>query len=302
VNRRLFLLNKVKAITGVCLLAVCGITTVSAADPDSDRDKTAGIERYWITLGLGYGFSFPTDGVESFAIVKPQEGSEFAAFLDRTNMEYSQNVVTARVGAGFNLTERLSFFLYVPYGVVEQPASSTLPGLVDYDYGVGDLSGGLTYALLSESESRPDLDVTLIGDTDHSKFTSLGDGFRGMGAHIRAQKFITDTVYGFASTGYTHRFETNAVEPGAIVKAGGGLGTLVGSGKYKADIELVYTEVKDTRFPEGVFEGSGYYSAIFGLREAGARFNSQFYLAGLNDDFKFDEVRVGFELDWRILP
>lgn len=253
----------------------------------------------WASFGVGYGFSFPTSGLEGLALVKP-EGGVYGDYLDRTGTEFSENVVKFQLGVGFDVTEKMGVFLYIPAGIVDQPASSTLPGLVEFDAGIGDLYGGLSYKLMAETEAQPRVDLFLSADSNLAKFTSLGDGLWSVRPGIQASKYFSDSVYGLASVSYERYFEKNSVDREDSFSVGGGLGTFVGSGKLKVDLELHYLHAGEIKVANtGTIPSSDSYSITLGLREAGEKVSGQFYLAGLNEDFEFDAVRVGFDITYQ---
>jgi len=258
-------------------------------------------ERITVHASLGYGFSLPSTSLEAQVLLKPSD-SVYADYLEAVDIKYSQNTATISIASAIHFTENFSALLSLPYGIVDQPASETLPGLVDYSSGMGDYTIGMGYRILKESESVPEISIIYSMNSDTSDYTSLGDGLKGQTLSLSAKKYFNDNIYGFGQLGLTQRQKKGVVEPGDIQSAQLGFGMLMSSGQMKVDMSLRYVDVAETTIVgSGSLGNQDNLSLLMGIRSASEKLSVEMYLSGL-DELEWKSTSVGFRVVYKIWP
>lgn len=168
-------------------------------------------------------------------------------FLDTLDMTYSENYFLLALGAKYLVTPRLELYAGLPATLLLQTENNEgggrrrKGGLTSKWGGVGDIYGGISYAILTESKRRPLVIATLDVNSTSSKYTSMGDGFWGFTPKLSVRKFVSGPLYLKGFTAYTRRLDRKGVDPGAIVSYGGGIGFLSGDKNIELNLERTHT-------------------------------------------------------------
>ena len=112
-------------------------------------------------------------------------------------------------------------------------------------FGVGDVYGGISYALLAESKSRPLVVATFEAKSALSKYTFMGDGFVGLTPGVYLRKFISGPVYALGLAGYTFRLKRRGADPEENIRYGGGFGIL--SENKRLEFSLGWSQTGKTK-------------------------------------------------------
>jgi len=144
----------------------------------------------------------------------------------------------------YGVKENAQVFLDVPVGLSHFETSSFASDFFTSKFGLGDISGGLSYQLHSETDDRPAVILTtsFVAPTGDDPFalttvgfsdsSSLGSGFWGAGASVLFTKTY-DPMVVFGGFGYLHRFDRSYIgidfDPGHVVTYQFGAGFAVNS-------------------------------------------------------------------------
>jgi len=202
---------------------------VLSEEYQTEREKEVLQDRFRLDLGWTYGITTSTETsiISGWYDLSPA----FAYYLDRLDMEYSRNFVSMRTTARYLISSRLGISATVPFGFVEpkREREGIFPNYdEEYEFTLGDISGGINYCLLPETEQIPNVTVNLGLDSDTSKYTSLGNGVWDVTGGLQARKLLSQSFYIFGLSDYTYTMEKNDVDPGDITGYGGGIGFILG--------------------------------------------------------------------------
>lgn len=268
------------------------------ADPDQSR---LSLERVHASVGVGTGWSIPSTSLKSWAgFLEPSVGP-YADFLEALDLQHTENVVTASANVAYSATDRLSFGLTLPVGMVQRPASSTLPGLFEEEFGPGDPYVSVDYLLLEESASRPALSVSAGWDGAVAEYISLGDGQTSFDVGLSAKKYISDDNYLFGGFSVTARQGDGIVGSSNVYTAHIGTGLLVASGRARIDTALSYSQADDVDVGDASLPGGGNLSLRVSTRSASERFGLDFYIANL-EELDLTATTFGMRLTTRVMP
>ncbi|MCK9603257.1 MAG: hypothetical protein M0R66_02735 [Candidatus Omnitrophica bacterium] len=179
-------------------------------------------------------------------------------YLDTLKMTNSNNDFLLTLGANYLITPKLELSLGVPVSIVMvevETGSRRKTKHPQLKAGVGDIYASISYALLTESKSRPLVISTFEVKSPLSKYTSMGDGFWGFTPGVYLRKFISGSMYALGLAGYTFRLQRRGAEPEAGIRYGGGFGFL--SGDKKLELTLERTRSGKTKLGDKVIMDSG---------------------------------------------
>jgi len=202
-------------------------------------------DRFKLDLNFGIGGYYGGSSNLQIYGIDP----EIERYVQRLGMTYSENAGVIRLTASYFLTPKLVIYVGVPFGLVlVDKGQEGLAQLFDEDelrFGVGDVSGGITYTLLSGTETRPNIAIAVDIDSTTSKYYSLGDGLWDYTIGTQVNQLLSKSFYIFGMGSYTFRSEKNGIDPGNIVGYGGGIGFLAGQGRIEAGLKTFkYAETK----------------------------------------------------------
>jgi len=161
-------------------------------------------------------------------------------YLETLGMSYSTNDFSLALGASYLFTPRFELSAGVPLSVIMAKVDngSRRKGKhTQLRFGVGDAYAGVSYALLTESKSRPLVISTFEAKSDLSKYTSMGDGFWGLTPGVYLRKFISGQLYALGSAGYTFRLKRRGADPEGNIRYAGGLGFLSENKRLELTLE-----------------------------------------------------------------
>jgi hypothetical protein len=138
-----------------------------------EEEKIRFKDRFQLDFSFGYGFSYASAGIISglYGLSK-----EYETYLDRLDMEFSENLVQVRLTATYLLSPKMGIYLGLPAGVVEEKSEGLFDDSENVSAGVGDVYGGIFYNVLSETKYRPSVVIDFVANSNIAKFNSLGDG------------------------------------------------------------------------------------------------------------------------------
>ncbi|MHC4110032.1 MAG: hypothetical protein ACYSUY_03095 [Planctomycetota bacterium] len=202
------------------------------------REKEVIEDRFRLDLGWTYGMTTSTESsiITGWYDLDPA----FAYYLDRLGLEYSSNFLSMRATATYLISSRLGISTTVPFGVVEpkRERDGIFPNYdSEYEFGIGDISGGINYCLVPETERIPNVVVGLDLNSNTSKYTSLGNGVWDIAGGLQVRKLLSESFYVLGLSDYTYTMEEKGVNPGDVIGYGGGIGFLLGKGNI-AEVRL----------------------------------------------------------------
>jgi len=207
-------------------------------DYQLESEKKIFADKFSWGIDFAYGLTSVSDllglGANRFS-EKPSE-----EYLDTLGMSYSTSDFSLALGVNYLVTPRLELSAGLPLSVVMAEVESSGRRKVKHPqlkFGVGDVYGGISYALLAESKNRPLVVATFEAKSALSKYTSMGDGFWGLTPGVYLRKFISGQVYALGLTGYTFRLKRRGACPEGNVRYGGGLGFLSKNKRLELTLE-----------------------------------------------------------------
>ncbi len=205
-------------------------------------------DRFRLDLGWTYGITTSTESsiITGWYDLDPA----FAFYLDRLGLEFSRNFLSMRTTATYLISPRLGISATVPFGLVEpkREREGIFPNYdEEYEFDVGDISGGINYCLLPETERIPNVVVGFDLSSDTSKFTSLGNGVWDVTGGLRVQKLLSKSFFAFGLSDYTYTMEKNDIDPGDVVGYGGGIGFVLAEDNI-LEIGLKQYEIGEAEF------------------------------------------------------
>lgn len=218
-------------------------------------------------------------------------------YLDALGLTYSSNDFLITAGANYLVTPRLEFSAGIPVSLVlaevRRGPKRRSAGL-KLKLGIGDIYGGVSYALLTESKLRPLVAATVDINSAFSKYTSMGDGFWGITPGFYLRKFICGPLYALGMAGYTNRLNRHGVTPGDITRYGAGIGFL--SADKKIELSLEKTGTAATKIGNRTVMGSeedltmiAAFTTIFGSKTT----TIGLFLAGLEEGIDWGRNSAG---------
>lgn len=239
----LFLLaaNFVSVTPNVCFAAREDV--VLGKDYQLKSEKEALEDKFSWEVDLTYGLSNVSRllglGTE---ILEERPSSEY---LDTLGMAYSKNDFLVTLGGNYLVNPRLELSAGVPVSLVLAEIKNggrRRRTSREFKVGAGDAYASISYAFLTESNSRPLVVATFEANSALSKFTSMGDGFWGLTPGLYLRKFIAKDTYLLGMTGYTHRLKRKGVTPGRMISYGGGVGFLSEDKKIELSLERSHSD------------------------------------------------------------
>jgi len=198
----------------------------------------------------GIDFTYGLSSVSSLLGLGANRFSEKPSeeYLDTLGMSYSTSDFSLALGASYLVTPRLELSVGLPLSVVMAEVENSGRRKVKHPqlkFGVGDVYGGISYALLAESKSRPLVVATFEAKSALSKYTFMGDGFVGLTPGVYLRKFISGPVYALGLAGYTFRLKRRGADPEENIRYGGGFGIL--SENKRLEFSLGWSQTGKTK-------------------------------------------------------
>jgi len=159
-------------------------------------------------------------------------------------MAYSNNDFLLTLGANYLITPKLEVSAGAPVSLVlaeVENGGRRRTKHSEFKIGIGDAYAGVSYALLTESKSRPLVVATFEAKSALSKYTSMGDGFWGLTPGVYLRKFLSGPTYALGLVGYTFRLNRRGANPEANIKYGGGFGILSENKRLELTLESSHT-------------------------------------------------------------
>ena len=280
----------------------------------TESEKETLADRFSVELSVGMNlvrslnsYRAQAMGISDFDQLTPQGKT----YLDRLGLEFSKSTVTAGVGATYLINPRTGVFLTVPGSLVHAERDATAAGPRgstitvtedDWAVGIGDVSAGISYGLLLETETSkiPTVNVQFEADSDLAKYYSLGDGVWGFTPGVRVSKFLTESYYLFGTGSYTYKMEKNGAEPGDVIGYGGGIGFLMNNKQSRAEIGLtMYSFGESTIDGQPAFEEGNNLVLRLGVQSVYKGGSVHLVIGGLNHGFS--NMDLGLEMSFAIL-
>lgn len=263
------------------------------------KEKLNFEDRFGLDFSFGYGYSYAQ---VLTGIYGPDPTLE--TYLNQLDMEFSENVGSFRLTASYMVNPRTFTYFGVPFGVVEVQTKAGSELLLDdpeYEFGVGDLFGGVGYLLLPETKTVPSTIINLDINSDTSKYYSLGDGLWDITAGTRISKSLSESFYTFGVASYTERLEKNDIEPGNITGYGGGIGIL--SDIMRIELGVKTAQIDQTEFNNATLfkddEDLALNFSVYSLFPGGVDFH--FTVGNLDEGMDFERNTFGLEFSIPIL-
>ncbi len=267
---------------------------VLSEEYQTEREKEALEDRFRLDWGFTYGIStsVETSIISGWYDLDPA----FAFYLDQLDMEFSRNFLSMRFTGTYLISSRLGISATVPFGLVEprREREGIFPDFdEEYEFGVGDIRGGVFYGLVPETEQLPGVVVNVDVDSDIAKYTSLGNGVWDIAGGLRAQKRLWEWFYVFGLGDYTHTMEKNDVDPGDIVGYGGGIGFVLGGGNI-LEIGLKQYDIGEAEFRDvPLLPENDSLLLTISLRTNAGSVNV--FMAGFDEGIDSDRTTFGIE-------
>lgn len=261
-----------------------------------EEEKIIFKDRFRLDISGGYGFSYASAGIISGLYGLD---SKYKTYLDRLDMEFSENLVQLRLTATYLLSPKIGIYLGLPAGVVKERDKGRFDDSNNISGGVGDVYGGIFYNVLSETKYRPNVTINFDANSNTAKFSSLGDGLWDYTLGIQPRKFVAKSLYLFGVADYTFRMKESNIDPGGIIGYGGGVGILWGQsiiepglkaysiGETKLDSKTLFDDDKDLIFN-------------IALKSLFNRGSLNFTVGNLDEGLDFRTTTWGFEYSFPV--
>jgi hypothetical protein len=266
------------------------------------KEKEVLKDRFRLDLGIGYGFSYSSTAIITGLY---ELDPVYEAYLDRLGIEFSKNFITMRLTAAYAISPRFGIYANVPFGIVEpmkeKEGLARLSEEQDYEFGIGDISGGIYYHLVPETERIPNVIVSFDLNSNIAEYTSLGNGVWDLTGGLQLRKFLSKSFFLFGLGDYTYTMEEKDVNPGDVIGYGGGIGFL-SWGDSITEIGL-----KAYSIGEGEVGGVKWLDKnedlVFNLtfKSLLKGGSSTFFIAGLAEGLDFERNTFGFEFSIPIM-
>lgn len=167
-------------------------------------------DRFKLDLNFGIGGYYGSSSNVQLYGIDPK----IDAYVKRLDMHYSENIGAARLTATYFITQKLAIYLGVPFGVVNEDKGQGYFDQfndINLNFGVGDISGGISYTLLSGTESKPNIAIAVDVDSNTSKYYSLGDGLWDYTIGSQVNQLLSKSFYIFGLGSYTFRAKKSGI-------------------------------------------------------------------------------------------
>jgi len=246
----------------------------------TEKEKESLKDRFRLDVSVGYGYSYAQILT---GIYGPDP--KLATYLDRLDMDYSENLAALRLTATYAMTSKMGIYFSVPFGAVKYKKEEGIRRIFEEDklgFGLGDIYGGIYYNILSGSKTTPNIVINVDANSDIAKYYSLGDGLWDITPGIQIRQLLSDSFYILGLADYTFRLKKKEIEPGDIFGYGGGIGFILGSSalelglkaatidETKIDNTTLFDKDKDLAFfmaIKSLYKGMGFYLTIGNLDE-----------------------------------
>lgn len=306
-------------LAGMALLAGTGIAQAeeSKAAADPPRSQWEAIKRgmlnnFRLNVGFTYGFAY------SDALALPTKG-EFDDVFDQLGLTQSTNVVLFDTLAQYTYTPKtdwslpdfldqpnLGFYLYFPFGVVQDISGRTLPGLVDFDdmkFAVGDIYFGINSWILRETRWIPHTNFSIQATAPAAEYSSIGSGTWSVKPNLYLEKYLTDRFFLTFDVAYLFFAEKNGVEWGNPLILKGGPGFLFLSGQLKTVLGVAYSKRSETKlFGMPLETDTDNLTLALSFSEPTDKFGFYFYFTGIDEGFDIERNTFGFNFSLRVFP
>lgn len=289
-------------LTIIVLIPNYSAATEEEVRPSSIFQTEDEKERYQggLSLDFGFGYGFSYGNSVGFAYLIPEQQPDLETYLERLELELSESTITTRLTLTYSISDRFGMYLVVPSGLVEKKPEVPLPGLIEIEYGLGDIGTGFYYNILTENKESPHVTINFDYQSDNAEFSSLGDGVNNIIAGISLRKYIREDVFLLGGLDYGKRGEKNDVDVGDVFGAGAGLGFLISAGESKLTFNIRYTTVEESSLENRtLIEGYNDLSLTVGVYSLLAGSSMSLYVTRLND-FEFKQSTYGFNWSFNL--
>jgi hypothetical protein len=262
---------------------------------ETKQEKESLKDRFRLEVSLGYGYSYA-----QFLTGLYGPSDDLLDYLDRLNMDYSENYTTLRVTATYAISQRLGVYLAIPSGVVKINEGKTMGERLfndKYRFGVGDIYGGMYFIVLQGSKSSPTLVVNVDANSDIAKYYSLGDGVWDFTYGLQIRQLLSDSFYIYGVGDYTQRLKKHNVDPGDIIGYGGGIGFLAGQGALEMGVKAA--NIRETKI-DGVqlFDKDEDLAFVLSLKSLYKGAGISFTMGNLDEGISIKKNTFGLELSY----
>jgi len=187
--------------------------------------------KFRFNLSVSTGFCYAQEVITSgkYELLPP----EYKTYLEKLNMKFSSNPFTIGFTVTYIITPRMGVYFSIPFGLVKVGTRLCYvypPGrFAECDkiaVGIGDIFGGVYYQLLKETNLLPSLTVYFEVYSPLAKYTSLGDGVWDLVGGLDVRKILIKPFYLCGLFVYINKLPRNHINPGDIIRYGGGIGIL----------------------------------------------------------------------------
>jgi len=247
-------------------------------------------------LSVGFGSGIYSDAQRALAnTLFPISDPGRDAIFERLGLRSSDNIFTVSPTGTYRITERAGLYLTVPSGLVSRDHEPV--ARFDPQYGIGDVHGGASYNLLTESGWIPAAIVSLDVKSNTATYGSLGNGVWGFTPGVQPIKSITESIFVFGLFDYAYNLERSGVKVGDVIGYGGGLRVLLRDRETAGVIGLKMSSVADSKIEgQTVVAKHDDLMLFLGSESLYSGYSIQFYLTGLNEGLGLKKNTAGFEI------
>jgi len=254
-------------------------------------------------LSVGFGYGIFSDAqraaLNSIANGVPASDPGRDALFERLGLRSSDNIFTLSATGTYRMTEKAGLYLTVPSGLINRDSEPVAS--FDPQYGIGDVHGGASYNLLTESGWIPAAIVSLDVKSNTATYGSLGNGVWGFTPGVQPIKSITESIFVFGLFDYTYNMERSGVKLGDVIGYGGGLRVLLRDRETAGVIGLKMSSVADSKIDGQTVVGKhDDLMLILGSESFYTGFSIHFYLTGLNEGLGLKKNTFGVEFSFPI--
>ena len=265
----------------------------------TEKEKESLKDRFRLDLSVGYGYS---NAQILTGIYGPDP--RLATYLDRLDMDYSENLAALRLTATYTITQQMGIYLSIPFGAVKYKKEEGISRIFEEDklgVGLGDIYGGVYYNILSGTKTTPNIVTYVDVNSDIAKYYSLGDGLWDITPGIQIRQLLSDSFYIFGLADYTFRLKKKDIDSGDIFGYGGGIGFILGRMDSVLEFGLKAATIDETKINNTILfdkdEDLTFFMGIKSLYKG-----SSFYLtiSNLDEGIDFERNSFGFEFSFPI--
>ena len=261
----------------------------------TEMEKRALEDRFEFSLGWAYGITSSTENhiISGWYDLDPT----YAYYLDRLGLEYSRNFMLMRITGRYLISPRLGIFATVPFGSVEprRQRVGIFPDFdEEYEFDLGDITGGLSYFILPETEVIPLTRIDLSANANNAEYTSVGNGVWDVTGGLQLMKHLSETFYVLGLGDYTYTIEENDVNPGDITGYGGGIGFIFDEGTTRTEISLKKVNIGEAEINDIKWLPKNDY-LLLNLSLITNFGGMNIFMAGLEEGFDSDRNSFGLE-------